>query len=408
MKERELPDGWEWKRLDEIAEINIRFDKNSFDDETEVTFLPMRCVEELTGRMDTSIEKKYGEIKTGYTPIQEGDLLFAKITPCIENGKIAIARNLKNGIGFASTEFHTLKFSPDNETKFYFFYLMQENIRQEAARNMTGTAGQHRVPATFLKKLKVPVPPLPIQRQIVAILDQAEAVKRQRQEADALTGALLQSVFLEMFGDPVRNEKGWEVKAVEEICETSRPITYGIVQPGEETDDGIPIVRPSDLLDTYVNNNIGLKKVDPKIESEYPRSRLKGGEFLISVRGTMGPMSIAGPDLADANLSRGVALVAPNSTCCSEYLLFLFKNPTMQQVVVDTSKGIGLKQFNLIDLKKMQIPLPPLALQQQFARIVLEVERIRERQAASGKEIEGLCEGLMQRAFAGELSTGNA
>ena len=80
----------------------------------------------------------------------------------------------------------------------------------------------------------------------------------------------------------------------------------------------------------------------------------------------------------------------------------------MQQVVVDTSKGIGLKQFNLIDLKKMQIPLPPLALQQQFARIVLEVERIRERQAASGKEIEGLCEGLMQRAFAGELSTGNA
>ena len=82
-----------------------------------------------------------------------------------------------------------------------------------------------------LNEIKIPLPSLPVQRQIVAVLEQAEAVKRQRQEADALTGALLQSVFLEIFGDPVKNERGWEVKAVEEICETSRPITYGIVQP---------------------------------------------------------------------------------------------------------------------------------------------------------------------------------
>lgn len=398
---QELPEGWEWKRLKEIAEINSRFEKNSFDDETEVTFLPMRCVEELTGRMDTSIEKKYGEIKTGYTPIQEGDLIFAKITPCIENGKIAIARNLKNGIGFASTEFHTLKFSPDNETKFYFFYLMQEKIRQEAARNMTGSAGQQRVPVTFLKGLKVPVPPLTVQRQLVTLFEQAEAIKRKRQDADALTGTLLQSVFLEMFGDPVSNERGWKWVTLETILK-EKGLAYGILKPGDYDEKGIPMLRVMDIGDHGLNST-EIFKVTKKLADQYERTKLHSGDILLAVMATIGRCMVVPDFLEGANVNRALAVLRLNETIDSQYLLFLMKSDFFQNLFLKNKIGSSQMRINLTDLRQFEFPLPPLALQQKFAHIVEDVERIREQQGASGKEIEGLGEGLMQRAFAGEL-----
>jgi type I restriction enzyme S subunit len=402
---RELPAGWEWKRLEEIAEINTRFDKNSFDDETEVTFLPMRCVEEMTGRMDTSIEKKYGEIKTGYTPIQEGDLLFAKITPCMENGKIAIAHNLKNGIGFASTEFHTLKFSPDNDTNFYRFYLMQEKIRQEAARNMTGTAGQQRVPVTFLKKLKVPVPPLPIQRQIVAVLEQAEAVKRQRQVADALTEDLLQSVFYKMFGDPVRNGRGWEVTNLGNIA-IIKDVDHKMPK---DVENGVLFLSPKDFKK---GNEIDFENAKRISEEDYlqlcKKIKPEYGDILYTRIGTIGKVRLVPKDVK-FQISYSLCIIRPTSkTIDLKFLQYLLRNPVFLEHAVNKKKSIAVPDLGLGEIEKFRVIIPPLALQQQFARVVEEVERIREQQVASGKEIERLCEGLMQRAFAGELSTGNA
>lgn len=116
----ELPEGWVWTRLGEIGEINPKFNREGFPDDTEVTFLPMRCVEELTGRIDLSLTKKLSEVIKGYTYFIEGDLLFAKITPCMENGKIAIAHGLKNEIGFGSTEFHVVRPYELLPRKFFF------------------------------------------------------------------------------------------------------------------------------------------------------------------------------------------------------------------------------------------------------------------------------------------------
>ena len=209
--ENKLPEGWEWKKLGEIAEINPKFDKKSVSESTEVTFLPMKCIEELTGNVDTSITKSLEEVSKGYTPLIENDLIYAKITPCMENGKAAIATGLKNNLGFASTEFHVIRFKKNAYNKFFFFYLIQKRIREHAAMNMTGSAGQKRVPATFLKNLLVPLPPLETQQKIVSILEKAEETRKLRAQADELTQKLLQSVFLEMFGDPVKNSREWKL-----------------------------------------------------------------------------------------------------------------------------------------------------------------------------------------------------
>jgi len=199
----ELPDGWVWARLGGISEVNPKFNREGFPDDTEVTFLPMRCVEELTGRIDLSITKKLSEVIKGYTSFAEGDLLFAKITPCMENGKTAIAHGLKNGIGFGSTEFHVIRLGELLPSKFFFFFLIQEGLRRDAQRNMTGSAGQLRVPANYMNQIPVPLPPLSEQNKIIeeierrfSIADNVEKVVDQGlKQAKRLRQSILKRAF---------------------------------------------------------------------------------------------------------------------------------------------------------------------------------------------------------------------
>lgn len=121
----------------------------------------MKCVKELTGRIDLSNTRKLSTVKKGYTPFIESDVLFAKITPCMENGKVAIAHNLKNGIGFGSTEFHVIRPQESLLRKLLFFFLIREDLRKDAQRNMTGSAGQLRVPVSYMQQLPIPPSPSP-------------------------------------------------------------------------------------------------------------------------------------------------------------------------------------------------------------------------------------------------------
>ncbi|MEO0129703.1 MAG: restriction endonuclease subunit S [candidate division WOR-3 bacterium] len=198
----EPPEGWIWVRLGEISEINPK-NIDKIDDNLEISFLPMKGVEELTGKYDLSIIKKYKEVKKGYTPFKNGDIIFAKITPCMENGKIAILENLKNGIGLGSTEFHVIRLSAWIPNKLCFYYLLQEDFRKEAQRKMKGTAGQLRVPANFLIEAVFPLPLLPEQQQIVSEIERrfavADAVEKvidnSLKQAERLRQSILKKAF---------------------------------------------------------------------------------------------------------------------------------------------------------------------------------------------------------------------
>ena len=169
----------------------------------KVTFLPMKCVEELTGHLDLSLAKKISEVKKGYTPFLNGDLLFAKITPCMENGKVAIAHSLENAIGFGSTEFHVIRLHESFLKNFFFFFLIREDLRRDAQRNMTGSAGQLRVPISYMKQIPIPFPPLTEQRQIAeeierrfSVADEIEkTVEACLQQAQRLRQSILKKAF---------------------------------------------------------------------------------------------------------------------------------------------------------------------------------------------------------------------
>ncbi|MCS3665629.1 type I restriction enzyme S subunit [Salinibacter ruber] len=167
-----IPDHWRWIELKELAEINPTFDRNDLSDDDPVSFVGMKRVEELSGRIDLSETEPLSEVRKGYTYFEDGDVLFAKITPCMENGKVAVARGLENGVGFGSTEFHVIRHPEEITQEWIFHYLIQEGFRRDAKRAMTGSAGQKRVPTGYIEEVPIPLPPLPEQRRIVAKIEE--------------------------------------------------------------------------------------------------------------------------------------------------------------------------------------------------------------------------------------------
>lgn len=143
----------------------------------KVSFVPMSAITE-NGDIDVSEVKLYDEVKTGFTYFSENDVIFAKITPCMENGKGAVAMNLYNGIGFGSTEFHVIRPVEGVSNPYWLYFLTSFNIfRSDAVASMTGSAGQRRVPATFLENYKISIPPIELQNQFAAFVHQIDKLK---------------------------------------------------------------------------------------------------------------------------------------------------------------------------------------------------------------------------------------
>lgn len=214
-----FPLGWNRSELISVSEINPKLSRVP-PNNIEVSFIPMKAVEAETGRYDLSIIKKYFEVKKGYTSFENGDLIFAKITPCMENGKVALVENLKNGIGFGSTEFHIIRVNKVMlNKKFIFYFLVQKSTRRDAKHNMTGTAGQLRVPSKYLKQLKIPIPSLNEQQKIVEEINKkfqmAYEVEKVVDESLKQTKRLRQSILREAFNGNLTKE--WREKHINEL-----------------------------------------------------------------------------------------------------------------------------------------------------------------------------------------------
>jgi len=167
-----LPQGWVETTIGDICDLNPRFTADDLpSDDIDVSFVPMAAVEEESGRLDASETRPAHTLRKGYTPFKENDILFAKITPCMENGKIAVATGLKNGLGYGSTEFFVLRPFPGINPRYILHFLLQQSFRDNAQRQMTGAVGQKRVPKNYLLVHKIPLPPSAEQERIVAKLD---------------------------------------------------------------------------------------------------------------------------------------------------------------------------------------------------------------------------------------------
>ena len=185
------------KKLGECCELNPRRPSLELEDTDKVSFVPMPSVSE-NGYLHDVIDEEYGKVKKGFTYFENNDVLFAKITPCMENGKGAIAEGLTNNIGMGSTEFHVLRPIDGVSNPFWILTLTRLPIfRERAAKNMTGTGGQKRVPGKYLEGFMVGLPPIEEQNRFETIFQQADKsgfeLRKSIEAIDAVIKSLINS-----------------------------------------------------------------------------------------------------------------------------------------------------------------------------------------------------------------------
>ena len=280
----------------------------------------------------------------------------------------------------------------------YLFFRSDMNILADGFKG----AGLKHISKGFISNIKIPLPPLDDQIRIADILTRAENLIAKRKESIKALDELLKSTFLEMFGDPVRNEKGWEVKSLSSFINKKRDISYGIVQRGNHVDDGIPVVRIKDIVEnTFIISN--LVKTSVENSNKYIRTILQGGEILLSIRGTIGEVAIAPKHSKGWNISREVAIIPIEGNINLYYLINLLKTTQIQIEFKKLVKGVAQSGMNLSDIRLIDIIYPSPILQNQFAAIVEKVESLKAKYQQNLDELEKLYGSLSQQVFSGEM-----
>jgi len=278
--------GWTRKSLSEVCAFKPPKSeaREKLASEDEVSFVPMENLGIGSKELTLTAKRSLAEVAGSYTYFAEGDVLLAKITPCFENGKLGIARNLVNGVGFGSSEYIVIRPSPEVDADFLYHFLDRATFREEGAKQMTGAVGHKRVPKEYVEGALIPVPKIEEQRRIVTLLDEAFAdiatakanaeknLQNARELGDELSAQIL-----------ARHAADGTTLALEEIVESDCTLSYGIVQPGDEMETGLPIVRPVDLDRPLIELD-GLKRIDPALAKGYERTKLKGEDLLLCVR----------------------------------------------------------------------------------------------------------------------------
>lgn len=195
---------WHTEKLKKICDVNPKKeDVNNLPDDTKVSFFPMASLDEITGTITSPQVRSLGEVKKGFTNFREGDVVFAKITPCMENGKSAVIGKLVNDIGYGTTEFYVLRCTDKINNRFLFHLIRSKRFRKAAKQEMTGAVGQQRVPKKYLEEYEIFLPGIDEQDEIVKLLDSfineedtfAEIANQTMLELEELKKSILNKAF---------------------------------------------------------------------------------------------------------------------------------------------------------------------------------------------------------------------
>lgn len=296
-------------------------------------------------------------------------------------------------------------FSPDIDSRYLFHGI---NSHLKAIEDVTGFTTVKHLSSKQITSIEFLFPPLEEQRRIVAVLDEAfAAIATATANAEknlANARELFSSTIEEVLEKAVGRRTMTLLEAADEACSLS----YGIVQPGEEQAGGLPIVRPTDLQQKCIGLS-SLKRIDASLASSYQRTTLKGDDLLLCVRGTTGTLSIATPELAGANVTRGIVPIRFNPAILSQELgYFLLLSASAQKQIKAATYGAALMQINIRDLKKLKLRVPPLASQGALADRLnaaqADVEQLQTNFSAKLDALTALKQALLHRAFTGKLT----
>ena len=331
--------------------------------------------------------------------LKAGDIVFARTGAT--TGKSFLIRECPTDAVFASYLIR-VRVGAAAEPGFVSHFFQTENYWAQVAKGARGVA-QPGVNATTLKALVIPLPPLAEQRRIAEVLDRAEALRAKRRAALAQLDSLTQSLFLDLFGDPATNPKGWPMSPLAEVCSIAGQ--YGSGVPAIEFSPSLP--RYVRITDIDTEGNLAPERVSPGgTSADWSDLKLENGDVLFARSGaTVGKTHKYSPADGDCVFAGYLIRFRTLPTKLLPEVLFHFTRSeaylrwvvARQRVVAQPN--INAKQYGM----ELSVPIPPIPLQREFARQVTAVEALKTAQRASLAELDALFATLQQRAFRGEL-----
>ncbi|HAS6079481.1 TPA: restriction endonuclease subunit S [Vibrio vulnificus] len=301
----------------------------------------------------------------------------------------------------AATNQACAAFTPTEKVDPVFLYYLLKHSKPAFVKAGSGGA-QPNISGTFLKNFEIPLPPIDEQKRIAAILDKADAIRQKRKQTIDLADEFLRSVFLDMFGDPVTNPKGWDVKRLEELISEGDKLNYGVVQPGDDDENGVPLVRSGDLYDSGTPLS-KVRRVSSSVDEKHRKSRLKGNEILIACVGSIGKVGWVDESMIGWNIARAVTRIPLRDSVNREYIFRYLQSPVIQGYFQKETRAVAQPTLNVGLISKTPIALPPQEQQDEFLKVHNKVNRFKQNAIVKSKHMDELFKSLSQKAFSGQL-----
>ena len=382
--------------LGEVADVNPKAPRIPGD--VEVSFVGMVDLNAVSAETQSVSVRRYAEVSKGYTTFRNGDVLVAKITPCFENNKIGQAR-LQRDIGGGSTEFHVVRPGKHLDARYVLHMLRQDCIRHQGELRMTGSAGQRRVPADFLKQLKIPLPPLDEQRRIATILDQADGLREKNDQRSASLSELADAIFLNMFDDPEAALASGSVVRLGDVADLQGG--RNLVAGDQDVKSEFRVLKISAV--TSGKFRPSESKALPAGYHPPADHLVRQGDLLISRANTSELVgAVAYVEDAPSNLvlpDKIWRFVWRSHESVPLYYRTLFRTSSVRRRMSQLASGTGGSMKNISKAKLVELELPKVefAQQREFASRVTAIPR------TAPSQFDELFVSLQSRAFSGQL-----
>ena len=383
----QLPSHWTSKRLRYVCSVNPSKSEISLPADASVSFIPMDAVGEYGG-ISLDYEKPIDEIGTGYTYFVDDDVVIAKITPCFENGKGAIAKSLVNGVAFGTTELHVLRATSEIAPRFLFYISISDHFRKLGESEMYGAGGQKRVPESFIKNFRAAIPPLPEQAVICSFLDReiaridALVAKKERflefleeERLAVITHAIVKGLNpsastrnsgIEWLGQIPGH---WQLKKIKYTV--SNVVDCLHTTPNYDGELFYPAVRTADiergrlLLDQVrlVSKEVYQERIE--------RLRPIEGDILYSREGERFGLAALVPGGVELCLGQRMMMFRSLPDMAPAYLMWALNSKAVYQQVVLYTGGATSPHINISDIINFYIPCPPRDEQFRIADHIL-------------------------------------
>lgn len=407
----QLPEGWKWVRLGKIYDVNP---KVQADDDLEASFITMSDIcPGMKSQFDSSTQK-WGEIKRGHTQFANGDVAFAKISPCFENRKSMILDGLKNGIGAGTTELIVLRNS-QIDNKYTFLFVSSEEFIRRARNTYKGVVGQQRINLDFVKNYPMPLPPRAEQKRIVARIeslfakldDAKEKVQGVLDAYETRKAALLHDAFTGKLTAKCQEKNkasGYPKEPLGNFVETQ----YGYTEKSSFDAAGPYYLRITDIQEDKVDwNHVPHCLIDA---ADYEKYKLKNNDIVVARTGATTGKSFIIHEANDINAvfaSYLIRVQVTNQRLLPGFLYLFFQSQEYWSQIMELSSGIAQPGVNARKLQSLLISIPTISEQQEIVRILDQLlgreEQVRQSVESVLESIDCMKQSILARAFRGEL-----